>query len=490
MKNKRNLKKYFMFAAVVLTAVALSACGAKPNTDINRYPSINANNNTQAPTEAPPPSSAPQESSQPSENPNISINLPNNNQQNNQNNQSSQPDSGSNTPGIQNTKLLINFNTPGVNPFATSTNRPSLVGASTTVPKATPSIYKVGSRGQEVKKLQQRLKELKYYKGSVDGVFGKTTEASLKAFQSRNGLKADGQAGRATLSKIYSRTAKLAQTTTNAPKVTTPPQVNKDVYLRLGDAGNLVKNLQKRLKDLGYYAGTIDGKYEEGTKNAVYAFQERNVAYADGVAGPLTLRALYSNNAKKATKPAATNGKTFKPDSLHKDMKNSAQVKRLQQRLKELGYYAGSVDGSFGAGTEAAVMDFQRVNGLYVDGVAGTSTLKVIYGNGAKRNNKAVAPGITKGPAFTPIKNYVTVTNPPADQYASLKPGMSGTPVIKLQQALKAKGYYAGTVDGKYGESTYNAVLSFQKKYGLSQDGFAGAATQRVLYEGDFPQGS
>lgn len=486
MKNKNNLKKYLLFIAVLLLALALSACGAKPNEDINNVQSINVLKNTETAVASTP---VPQTNQPQTENPddNTNINLPNNNQQAGASNE---PSPGVNSPSIQNTQLTIhNINLPSSSPAATNTSGPLLGATSTKAPKATPSVYKLGSRGQEVKKLQQRLKELKYYKGSVDGVFGKTTEAALKAFQARNGLQADGQAGRATISKIYSRTAKVAQIVTNKPKVTVPPQAGKDVYLRLGDTGVLVRNLQKRLKELGYYAGTVDGKFEEGTKNAVYAFQERNVAYADGVAGPLTLKALYSNNAKRATKPAVTPTPSYKPGSLYKGLKNSADVRRMQQRLKNLGYYSGPIDGSFGAATEAAVMDFQKVNGLYMDGVAGASTLTTLYSSSAKRNNKT-APGITKGPLSTPIKNYTTVTNPPPNQYASLKPGMSGDPVIKLQNALKAKGYYTGVVDGKYGETTYNAVLSFQKKYGLSQDGLAGPATQRVLYEGAFPQGS
>ena len=50
------------------------------------------------------------------------------------------------------------------------------------------------------------------------------------------------------------------------------------------------------------------------------------------------------------------------------------EVVTLQKKLKQCGYYDGSVDGVFGAGTEKAVQYFQRKNGLTADGVVGAKT--------------------------------------------------------------------------------------------------------------------
>lgn len=57
---------------------------------------------------------------------------------------------------------------------------------------------------------------------------------------------------------------------------------------------------------------------------------------------------------------------------------NGAEVEALQKRLKALGYNPGKVDGEFGHGTEAAVMAFQRSNGLLADGVVGAKTARAL----------------------------------------------------------------------------------------------------------------
>lgn len=54
------------------------------------------------------------------------------------------------------------------------------------------------------------------------------------------------------------------------------------------------------------------------------------------------------------------------------------EVKEVQRRLKQWGYYKGSVDGVFGAGTKAAVIAFQKKNGLTADGVVGKATYKAL----------------------------------------------------------------------------------------------------------------
>ena len=71
------------------------------------------------------------------------------------------------------------------------------------------------------------------------------------------------------------------------------------------------------------------------------------------------------------------------------------------------------------------------------------------------------------------------MTSVPTDQ--SLKPGMSGSSVTALQQALTQLGYNPGTADGSYGPSTTQAVTAFQAAKGLTADGVAGPATLAAI---------
>ena len=61
---------------------------------------------------------------------------------------------------------------------------------------------KQGSRGETVKKIQQKLKRWGYYSGAVDGIYGAKTKSAVIYFQRRNGLKADGIVGTKTFQAL------------------------------------------------------------------------------------------------------------------------------------------------------------------------------------------------------------------------------------------------------------------------------------------------
>ena len=69
-------------------------------------------------------------------------------------------------------------------------------------PYVQTAVLRQGASGGEVKELQRRLKEWGYYNGAVDGVYGKGTVEAVKKFQSKNGLTADGIAGRSTFEAL------------------------------------------------------------------------------------------------------------------------------------------------------------------------------------------------------------------------------------------------------------------------------------------------
>ncbi|MBQ7139112.1 MAG: peptidoglycan-binding protein [Clostridia bacterium] len=345
----------------------------------------------------------------------------------------------------------------------------------TPVPESSSSSLKVGSSGSEVKKLQQRLKDLGYLKGSVDGDFGAATETAVKNFQANNGLEVDGKAGPATLTKVYSSSARKAATTTartNTPRPTNTPFTS----LKNGSTGDDVRRMQNRLIELGYLDGRADGDFGDATEAAVRAFQARNGLTADGKAGTNTLNKLYSSSAKKAAstptatpkrtataKPTARPTKTPDVDDLDYYLQQGSsgtKVRTLQNRLIELGWLVGTADGSYSHATEYAVKAFQdRYSSLWVDGVAGPDTLKTLYGAGA-----------------------ATAKTPAASLGISLEQGDEGAAVKAMQKRLKELGFYKPSVDGDFGSTTKAAVIAFQKANDISATGVATKATLNKLY--------
>ena len=121
-----------------------------------------------------------------------------------------------------------------------------------------------------------------------------------------------------------------------------PTPSNKS--LKVGSAGQEVKNLQNNLNGLNYNCGTADGVFGNQTKNAVIRFQKAYSLVQDGIAGPITLAKI------------------------------KEVVKDLQTRLNKLGYSCGAADGIFGNQTKNAVVAFQKKSGIAADGVVGKQT--------------------------------------------------------------------------------------------------------------------
>ena len=351
------------------------------------------------------------------------------------------------------------------------TNQP----ANTTSTTGSTTLKK-GSTGSEVKKLQERLKELGYLKGSADGDFGDATENAVKNFQLQNGLTVDGVAGSSTLNKVYSATAKKAPSTTatNTPK----PDSTTASSLKKGSTGSEVRKMQKRLIELGYLSGSADGDFGDATEDAVKAFQRRNGLTVDGKAGTATLDKLYSSSAKAAATATPTSKPTNTPATSLKKGDSGSEVRELQERLKELGYYTNYVDGDFGDVTEEAVKAFQRNNGLTADGKAGSVTLSKLYSSSAKYASPTATP--TSKPTNTP-KSTATPDPDSLDYYLEI--GSSGSKVRALQNRLIQLGWLEGTASGKYDNATEYAVKAFQERYSsLWVDGIAGPDTLKMLY--------
>lgn len=210
----------------------------------------------------------------------------------------------------------------------------------------------------------------------------------------------------------------------------------KEYTVSIGAEGTDVEQLQDRLYELGYIP-KVTGYFGTDTDAAVKEFQKRNGLYDDGNVGQQTREALYSSNAV--------------PLSFYLGDENS-EILQYKQRLFELGYLTAKPNGKYDNDTVLAVKRFQVNNGLIEDGYIGPATKELLMSADATEN--------------------------------ALDIGDSGDDVTKVQTYLKKLGYLKG-VTGYFGSDTHNAVVNFQTRNHLGQDGKVGSQTISKLLSPD-----
>lgn len=287
----------------------------------------------------------------------------------------------------------------------------------------------------EVKHIQERLQYYGYYNGKIDGIYGSGTLAGVRAFQEANGLKVDGAVGASTLSKLNSSNA--------VSKSSIGTTYTK---LKLDDVNATVKYVQKQLWSLGYYNGDWSGVFGNETWKAVKAFQANNGLKVDGIVGPKTWNALFGSPVSKPEHESEV----------------SAAIQGYQQKLKDLGWYSGSLTGKYDEATVAAVKAFQTACGLKVDGAVGPQTSAKLNASDA------------------PLRSEYNKSQE-AKAQPKVYPGVQGNYVSQIQTLLSQKGYYTGKIDGRYGSGTLAAVKAFQTANGLKDDGIVGTLTWAAL---------
>ncbi len=306
---------------------------------------------------------------------------------------------------------------------------------------------------------------------------------------------------------------------------------------------NTVRNVQKMLKEMGFYTGNVTGHFGDKTAEGIRSFQKEMGSVATGVvtSGDYSLmqtkyKEAYrkgTGTAEKDSTAAADNtgnaaeqnvgtkasvsygSRTMKKDTQGED------VRMLQDYLRTLGFYSGNSTGNYGALTMAAVRKFQRANKLTVDGIAGGKTASAILAKVNEKNNassgatekeeaksdasaKNTETAVTKDSAekdeakkTEAAGNSNVETAKEADEKnvkettatkvtlgsRTIRLGVKGTDVTELQQALKSLGFYSGSVTGNCGSITVSAIRKFQKANNLKADGAAGAKTIALLRE-------
>ena len=332
----------------------------------------------------------------------------------------------------------------GIASIAMSTTSAS---ASPVISAAPAALPKFGDNGPEVVRLQEAIMARGFsIKGGVTGSYSEATRSALKSLQKVAGFKASGTLDEKT-AKFLGLVDVVALSSSSLPAV--------------GASGDAVWSVQQALINSGFAVkGGADGKFGLATTIALGKFQAAKGLTVTKVVDEATAIALGMLSAPKpvvvasaktviaAAVPAAVATSNFP-----KLGDRSETVKAIQTVLMNdsIGLVGGA-DGRFGAGTSAAIAEYQKRRGLNITGSMDDATNKFMF----------AAP--VAAPA-APIAQATTMT------FETLPTrGQSGELVRALQNALIANGTEVkGGADGVFGVATTVAITNFQAARALNQ---------------------
>lgn len=374
-----------------------------------------------------------------------------------------------------------------------------------------------GVNGTATQKLQQKLIELGFLNDKADGYFGGKTQTAVEALQEYvRELEQDAIDALPTVeptptpvptpvpSPEASSEASLEQEDAETPQPTeelepTPTPVPDPTpvtevdgvadalllaylysddfkpvrgELRSGDSGADVKRVQRRLAQMGYMTDAADGIYGEGTARSVEYFQYYNKLEMTGVADVATQQLLFSSNAKAPENAMLSEGSS------------GDAVRKLQLRLRVLGFTKASVDGDYGSSTRKAVETLQKymreLEEAQIRADAETMTRLETTGE----DISALLTVEVNGIADPILLDAFYSDDFPAIPDA-MERGDSGIDVVRVQRRLNALEYYYSGLDGEFGGGTSDALDAFQKRNGLERTGVADEATLKLLFSED-----
>ena len=355
-----------------------------------------------------------------------------------------------------------------------------------------------GTRGDAVRTMQVFLNRIlgrhipNFNPIITNGEFGPQTRNAVMTMQGILGLPQTGVIDRRTwydISKRYATEKALWEMYSEGQRIgigTTPPTK----LMRPGDTGSLVTELQFLLDFIAMYHSEIPfvaqtSRFDSLTTEGVRAFQRLFGITIDGIVGATTWRKLYDvywgimQNAVPPQPPPPGpppgNIPPFPGVSLR--VGSTGQSVRLVQeainRLAEVtpGLWRIAEDGIFGNGTRDAVMAFQRIFGLAVDGIVGVNTWRRLM-------EEAYSAGGPTQPEIPPFPG------------TNLGVGSTGQNVRLVQEAInKIAPNHPGrlwilAVDGNFGNMTRDAIFAFQSIFGLPITGVVNQATwDRLMQE-------
>jgi len=356
-----------------------------------------------------------------------------------------------------------------------------------------------GARGEHVLQLQFLLNFISEFHPSVptvikDSVFGSETRSAVIEFQRYFNLTPDGVVGPVTWNKLYSVYRGIQANAPIPPNPPPPPGTLPPfpgTLLRIGSTGENVRLIQSRLNTIGEVYPNIprlavDGIFGPITQSAVIAFQREFVLSPDGIVGPITwgkiMDVYYQITGGVHTPPAPPTtppppGPTPPPPSilppypgtLIRVGSTGRNVRIIQSYLNTIRINHPNipqlvVDGVFGPITQSAVVAFQREFGLSPDGIVGPITWGQIM------------------QVFPQVTGSATLAYPGT----ILRVGSTGRDVRLMQTFLmnlrpRHQSIPSIAIDGVFGPRTQEAVVAFQRLFGLSPDGIIGPLTWNAI---------
>ncbi|MEO7234229.1 MAG: peptidoglycan-binding protein, partial [Lapillicoccus sp.] len=177
----------------------------------------------------------------------------------------------------------------------------------TTAAPAPAYLMTAGSTGDQVRELQSRLKQLEWYDGDVTGTYDDPTTAGVRGFQSKRGMSETGSVDAAAWASLTGMTRKPTDDEMHN-RLTAGPAL-----LKQGATGAAVRDLQARLKQIGWWSGDTSDQYGATTAQAVKSFQTKRDIPVTGEVDQRTIDKLNAmtrqptsdelNNVKPAPAP-------------------------------------------------------------------------------------------------------------------------------------------------------------------------------------------
>ena len=272
--------------------------------------------------------------------------------------------------------------------------------------------------------IQQQLTERGLQPGPIDGIAGDNTRRAIEAFERQQGLSVTGQISPSLAQQLAGaqrRTPPAQPALTPAPQpsptttTTTTTTTNAIALAAIADQSARNRRLQASLTVLGHDTGGVDGAIGPATRNAIRRFQQQEGMRADGHVSV----ALYNRI-------------------------DQALTRHIQQRLLQLGFDPGPVDGVAGENTRMAIQAFERQQGLNLTGQISPALA-------------ARLAAVSRQP-----EPQTTVTAPPLTDRESVR---------AAQTHLRSLGLNPGAIDGALGPNTRNALRRYQAQRGLTETG-------------------